>query len=143
MQTRNLAVLAVVLAVVPVLVSMGCNKKEDLAPAPSATQAPAPPPPAAPAAVPSTPAAVATTQVHAQAKPVPHTDAGLHDGSAVVLNLPDAGAIAMPTGIPTTLPPIPTLHPSAVAGIASALRGIATVIPTNLIPPPPPPAASH
>src|SRR5262249_14708376 len=95
MKTRTLAAVAVATVVVPALVSFGCNKKEDIAPAPSATQAPPPPPPpAAPTAAP--PPAAAPAPQHVGVK-VTIGDAGGKDAARVTLAIPDAGAIAIPT----------------------------------------------
>jgi hypothetical protein len=131
MQTRTLAAAAVMIAVVPALVSIGCNKKEDLAPAPSATQAAAPPPAATPPPAPTpapAPAPVALKAVHG--------DAGAKDGAKVVVALPDAAPVAIPS-----LPQIPTIQPSALPAIASGIvGGIVGALPSGLIPPPPVPS---
>src|SRR5437879_1789184 len=89
MQTSKLAVVAVALAVVPALAFLGCNKKEDLAPAPSANQAAAPPPPPSP---PPPTAAPAPSPQHAPGK-VAARDAGTRDGAVVAVGLPDAAVV--------------------------------------------------
>jgi hypothetical protein len=138
MKTRTLAAVAAAIVVVPALVSFGCNKKEDLAPAPSATQAPAPPPPPAAAPVQPTAAAPAAAPQHVVAK-VAVGDAGAKDGATVVVALPDAAAIAIP-GLPL-VPNLPTIHPSALPAIASGVvGGIIGALPSGLIPPPPAPS---
>jgi hypothetical protein len=125
MQTRTLAAVAVVIAVVPALVSIGCNKKEDLAPAPSATQAAAPPPAATPPPAPTPAPAPAPVAVKTS------RDAGAK-GAAVVLAIPDAAPVAIPS-----LPQIPTIQPSALPAIASGIvGGIVGALPSGLIPPP-------
>jgi len=135
MKTGNLAAIVIVVAVVPILASFACNKKEDLAPAPSATQAAASPPPPAPVPSPQpTPTITAATALHAQVRAAAPGDAGRRDG-AVVSALSEAGTLALPPG----LPPIPTLHPSQLPGIASGIvGGIVRALPSGLIPVPPP-----
>jgi hypothetical protein len=134
MQTRTLAAAAVSLAVVPALVSIGCNKKEDLAPAPSATQAAAPPPAATPPPAPTP--APAPAPAPAALKVAVRGDAGAKDGATVVVALPDAAPVAIPS-----LPQIPTIHPSALPAIASGIvGGIVGALPSGLIPPPPAPS---
>jgi hypothetical protein len=138
MQTRQLAAIALTFAVAPALVFFGCNRKEDLAPAPSATQpvAVAPPPVAAPP-----PAAPAPQPVAVKA--APRGDAGARDGAVsrltlpdaagLVLALPDAGIFALPA-----VPPVPIIHPSALPGIASSIvGGIIGALPPGVIPPAP------
>lgn len=130
MNTSRLVLTAVTIAVIPAFVSMGCNKKEDEAPAPSATT-PAPPPP--PATPPPASATEAPKPVAAVARPVAKGDGGVAKGDAavVLLSLPDAGKIAFPTTIPT----MPTIAASALPGIASGIvGGVIGAIPTNLIP---------
>src|SRR5882724_2203808 len=114
MQTRQLAAIALTFAVAPALVFLGCNRKEDLAPAPSATQPVAAPPSPAPNPQPAAPAPQPVA-----VKAAPRVDAGARDGAALalklpdaaglVLALPDAGILALPG-----LPPAPTIHPSAL-----------------------------
>jgi hypothetical protein len=135
MKTRKLAAVAVAIAVVPALVSFGCNKKEDLAPAPSATAVPpAPPPP--PAATPTqAPAAQAPAPQHVGAK-VAVADAGAKDGATVVVGKVDAAQVAIPS-----LPQVPNIPVSALPGVASATIGsIINALPSGLIPPPPVPS---
>jgi hypothetical protein len=133
MQTSKLAAVAVAMTVVPALVCLGCNKKEDLAPAPSATQAAAPPPPPSPPPPSATPAATAP---RAPVKAAVRSDAGVRDGAVVVVALPDAAIVALPG-----LPQIPTIHPSALPALASSIvGGIIGAIPSGLIPPPPAPS---
>jgi hypothetical protein len=137
METSKLAVVAVAMAVVPELLFLGCNKKEDLAPAPSATQAAAPPPPSPPP--PSATAPVATAP-RAPQKIAIRGDAGARDGSVAVLTvaLPDAAVVALP-GLPQ-IPPMPTFHPSALPGIASGIVGGIVAATSGLIPPVPAPS---
>src|SRR5262245_1573917 len=117
METRKLAAVAAVIAVVPALVSFGCNRKEDVAPAPSVIQAPAPPPPApAPTPVP-TPAAPAPALQRVGVK-VTGGDVGAKDGSTVVVALPDAAAVAIPA-----IPQIPNIPASSLPAIASNIVG--------------------
>jgi hypothetical protein len=131
MKTRKLAAAVLAFAVVPVLVSIGCNKKEDLAPAPSATQAAAPPPPTPTPTPPPTPTVAPAAP---QRVVVKAGDAGAKEGGTIVVALPDAAVIAIP-GLPTT---IPTVHPSALPAIASGIvGGIIGALPSGLIPPPP------
>ncbi len=137
MKRRKLVAVAVALAVVPALVSFGCNKKEDLAPAPSATQAPPPPPAATPTQAPA--AQAPAPQQHAAVK-VAVTDAGAKDGATAVVGKVDAAQVAIPTlpQVPTQVPNIPV---SALPGIASAaIGGIIGALPSGLIPPPPAPS---
>jgi hypothetical protein len=126
MNTPKLVATAVVLAVVPALVSFGCNKKEEEAPAPpSATPAATPPPPP-PAAVAPPPTQAAPAQAAPLAKAAPRTDGGARGDAAV--------AVA-----PPGLPPMPSINPSQLPGIASnIISAVASALPTNLIPPPPP-----
>src|SRR5882672_5911191 len=127
MQTSKLAVVAVAMAVVPALVFLGCNKKEDLAPAPSATQAAAPPPPPSP---PPPTAAPAPSPQHAPVKVAARGDAGARDGAVVAVALPEAAVLALPA-----IPQIPTFHPSALPALASSIvGGIVAAIPSGLIP---------
>lgn len=127
MNTSRLVLAAVTIAVIPALVSLGCNKKEDEVPAPSASVA-APPPPA------ETPAAAAATEapkVVVLTKPLAKGDAGAAKGDAAVavLQLVDGGKVAFPT--------IPVIPVSAIPGVASAIvGGVIGAIPSNLIPPP-------
>jgi hypothetical protein len=132
-RTSTFAVAALVIAVGPALVSFGCNKKEDIAPAPSATQVAPPPPPPPPAAPPPAPAPAPAAPVQRAA--VKAGDAGARDGAVFAVPLIDAGAVALPG-----LPQIPQIHPSALPGIASGIvGGIMGALPSGLIPPPPPP----
>ncbi len=140
METRTLAAIVLTLAVVPALASFGCNRKEDLAPAPSATQPPvAPPPVAAPP-----PAAPIVTPQPIAGKAAPRGDAGVHDAAALALKLPDGAPVsfALPDGavvVIPALPPIPTLHPSALPAIASGIvGGIIGALPPGLVPAPAP-----
>jgi len=132
MKTRKLAAVAAAVAVVPALVSFGCNKKEDIAPAPSATQAPAPPPPpvaATPAQPPTPTPAPAPARVGAK---VTGGDGGARDGATVVVALPDAAAVAVPA-----LPQIPNIPATSLPAIASGIvGGIVGALPSGLIPPP-------
>src|SRR5438874_5233580 len=93
---RTLVAAVAAVAILPALVSFGCNRKEDLAPAPSATQAPAPPPPP-PTATPAPPPAAPAPQ-HAAVKATA-SDAGAKDGAVVVLPRIDAAQFAIP-GLP-------------------------------------------
>jgi hypothetical protein len=137
MKTRKLAAVAVAIAVVPALVSFGCNKKEDLAPAPSATQVATQPPPTPPPAATPTVAPAATPQ-RVVAKPA--GDAGARDGSVVAAARIDAAVLPVPPGFPQNLPQIPTIQPSALPAIASGIvGGIVSALPSGLIPPPPAP----
>src|SRR5439155_5876760 len=85
---RTLVAAVAAVAIVPALVSFGCNRKEDLAPAPSATQAPAPPPPP-PAATPASPPVAPAAAPHLAAKATTG-DAGAKDGAAAAAARPDA-----------------------------------------------------
>jgi hypothetical protein len=128
MNTSRLVLTSVAIAIIPALVFMGCNKKEDEVPAPSAV-APAPPPP------PATPPPAAATEapkVVVLAKPLARGDGGVAKGEAgaVVVQLLDGGKVAFPT--------IPVIPISAIPGVASAIvGGVIGAIPSNLIPPPP------
>src|SRR5438128_8004276 len=104
---RTLVAAVAAVAIVPALVSFGCNRQEDLAPAPSATQAPAPPPPP-PAAAPAPPPATAPAPQHAAVK-VTVGDAGAKDGAALALPRVDAAPIALPG-----LPQIPNIPASSL-----------------------------
>jgi hypothetical protein len=127
--TRKLAAVAAVTALVPALVSFGCNRKEDLAPAPSATQAPPPPPPAATPVPSPTPAPAPAPQRVG----VKVGDAGAKDGATVVFAIPDAAGVAVPT-----LPQVPNIPASSLPAIASGIiGGIVGALPSGLIPPPP------
>ena len=131
MKTRKLA--AVAIAVVPAVVSLGCNKKEDLAPAPSATQPAAPPPPA-----PTPTPTLAPTPAPAQPRAATKTqgDAGGRDGTVVAAPGPDAARIAIPG-----LPQIPNIPASSLSAIASGIvGGIVGALPSGLIPPQPAPS---
>jgi len=132
-RTGTFAVAPLVVAVVPALVFLGCNKKEDIAPAPSATQAAPPPPPPPPAAPPPAPAPAPAAPTRAAVKMT--GDAGARDGAVFAVPLIEAGAVALPG-----LPQIPQIHPSALPAIASGIvGGIVGALPSGLIPPPPPP----
>jgi hypothetical protein len=133
MERPKLAAVAVALVVVPVLAFFGCNKKEDLAPAPSATQAPVPAPPPPAVTPPPPPAAPVTTPQHAAMK-VTTLEAGTRD-AAVVMAVPDAARVAIPA-----LPQLPSIAPSSLPSIASGIvGGIVGALPSGLIPPPPAP----
>jgi hypothetical protein len=126
MNTSRLVLAVVTIVLIPAVVSVGCNKKEDEALAPSAS-APPPPPPEAP------PPATATEAPKpvVVAKPGVKTDGGVAkaDAAVVILTTSDGGKVAIPT--------IPVIPVSAIPGAASALAGaIISAIPTNLIPPP-------
>ncbi|HEX9295905.1 MAG TPA: hypothetical protein VF881_08715 [Polyangiaceae bacterium] len=135
MNTPNVGLAAITLAVLPALVSLGCNKKED-EPLPVASvvpvvPAPPPPPAAPPPAVAPTAAPVAGPQVKTVAK---------GDSGARVAVAADGGALPP---LAVGLPPVPTLHPSALPALASSIvGGIVQAIPSGMMPPPPPPAAS-
>ncbi len=134
METRKLAAVAVALVVIPLLAFFGCNKKEDLAPAPSATQVPVSPPPTPPATAAPPPAAPITAPQRAAMK-VTTLEAGVRD-AAVVLAVPDAARVAIPA-----LPQLPGIAPSSLPSIASNIvGGIVGALPSGLIPPPPPPS---
>ena len=121
------AVLAVVaIGCISTLASVGCNKKEDEAPAPSASAPAAPPPPVTPPPVAPTEA----PKVVVLTKPLPKGDGGVPKGDAgiVVLRLADGGKVAFPT--------IPVIPVSAIPGVASAIvGGVIGAIPPNLLPP--------
>jgi hypothetical protein len=137
MKTSKLAAVAVVLALAPAVVSFGCNKKEDLAPAPSATPvATLPPPTAAPAPPPAAPAAPPVPQKVAAKLPA-DAGTGTRDSAVVLVAFPDAAVVQLPPG----LPQIPTIHPSALPAIASGIvGGIIGALPSGLIPPAPAPS---
>ena len=143
MKTAPLVVAVVTAATLPVMMSsFGCNKKEDAAPAPSATAAAVAPPPttAAPAATPLVPvqpsAAIPLIKTAG-----PRTDAGAaaaSKGDAAVVAKVDAAAaptVALPPGIPTiAMPPA-----SALPGLASSVvGGIIQNLPPPIVPPPNP-----
>jgi len=143
MKTAPLVVAVVAASVFPVaLSSLGCNKKEDAAPAPSATAAVVAPPPttAAPSIAP--PVAPASANI-----PLIKTTGPRADGGATAAAKGDAGpavaradaaappAVGLPPGMPTiALPPA-----SALPGLASSVvGGIIQNLPPPIIPPPNP-----
>ncbi len=126
MKTTRAVLAVVAISSLSTLASVGCNKKEDEAPAPSALAPAAPPPPASPPPV----AATEAPKVVVLSKPLPKGDGGVPraDAGIVVLQLADGGKVAFPT--------IPVIPVSAIPGIASAvLGGVIGAIPPNLLPP--------
>jgi hypothetical protein len=145
MKTAPLVVAVVTASVFPLaLASFGCDKKEDVAPAPSATAAVAAPPPttAAPSIAP--PVAPPEANIPVIKTTGPRGDAG---AGATAASKSDAGpavaradaapppAVGLPPGLPTiALPP-----PSALPGLASSVvGGIIQALPPPIIPPPNP-----
>ncbi|HKQ69355.1 MAG TPA: hypothetical protein VJT73_08450 [Polyangiaceae bacterium] len=133
MKTQRLVLATVVVAVVPALLSFGCNKKEDEPPAPSATPAAAPAPPPVTATAPAPPAAA---QPATPAKIAQRSDAGVKDAAtkAAALTIDAAGFPTIPA-IPA-IPPIATIAPSQLPGVASAVVGaVVGALPPGLVPP--------
>jgi hypothetical protein len=132
MRTPKLVVTAVVLAVVPPLASLGCNKKEDVVPAPSATVAP----PTAPPPVVTPPPVVQPVTVAPVVAPkaLPKIDAGVRPEAGIPSLKFDAGALPP---LPTALPTLPNIPASALPGIASGIvGGIIGALPSGVIPVP-------
>ena len=143
MKTAPLVVAVVAASILPVaLSSFGCNKKEDAAPAPSATAAVVAPPPTTAAPVVPPPVLPPSANI-----PLIKTTGSRSDAGAVAAKA-DAGpavasadaaappAVGLPPGLPTiALPP-----PSALPGLASSVVGgiIQNLPPPPIIPPPNP-----
>jgi hypothetical protein len=145
MKTASLIVAVVTASALPIaLSSFGCNKKEDAAPAPSATPAVVAPP-----ATTTGPAAITPPVPPPSANiPLIKTGAPRADGGAAAVKS-DAGPVVAradvapppPLGLPPGLPTIALPPASALPGLASSVvGGIIQNLPSPPIIPPPNPS---